>query len=126
MSATTKATLPYAGTSGWSGTDTSEDRARRNDSDGTTGRTQTAAMTALGNAGHAGLTWRELAGIMNAHHGTASGALSVLHKAGKIARLSERRDRCKIYVHPDHVWGRETEQHGSNQPHTCPNCGHQS
>jgi hypothetical protein len=125
MTTTTKATLPYAGTSGWSGTDTSEERARRNDSDGTTGRTQHATMIALEHAGIDGLTWRELAEITATHHGSASGVLSVLHKAGKIARLTNRRDRCKIYVHPEYVWGRDTEQHASNATHACPNCGHE-
>lgn len=125
MTVTTKAALPYNGTSGWSGTDTSEERARRNDSDGTTGKTQTATMIALEHAAYDGLTWRELAEILNAHHGTASGALSVLHKTGKIARLTERRDRCKVYVHLDNVWGRDTEQPKTNQIHACPNCGHE-
>lgn len=118
--------LPYAGTSGWSGTDTSADRARRNDSDGTTRDKQTAALRALNDAGWDGLTWRELAAIINAHHGTASGVLSVLHKEGLINRLTERRDRCKVYVLPSHTHWRSTEPHGSTKRHTCPNCGHVS
>jgi DNA-binding MarR family transcriptional regulator len=125
MSVTTNAILPYAGTSGWSGTHTSEERARSNDSDGTTGKTQHAVMIALEHAAYDGLTWRDLAELLGTHHGTASGALSVLHKAGKIARLSERRNRCKVYVHLDNVWGRETEQAKSNAIHACPNCGHE-
>jgi len=35
---------PYAGTSGWSGSDTSERRVRRDDSDGTTAAGQQAAL----------------------------------------------------------------------------------
>jgi hypothetical protein len=38
--------------------------------------------------------------------------LSDLHKAGRIARLTEERNRCKVYVLPEYVNGRETEPHG--------------
>ena len=46
------------------------------------------------------------------HHGRVSGALSVLHKVGKLARLTETRDKCKVYVLPEYVNGRPTEPHG--------------
>lgn len=125
MTTTTNITpvLPYAGTSGWSGSDTSEERARRADSDGTTSARQAATLRLLDAAGHRGLTWRELADQLNLHHGSASGVLSVLHKAGRIARLAERRTRCKVYVSIDHVGGRYTEAPSSNAVHHCPNCG---
>jgi hypothetical protein len=50
------------------------------------------------------------------HHGSASGALSALHKAGRIARLTLRRDRYHVYVLPEYVHGRPTEEHSSNKP----------
>ncbi len=116
--------LPYAGTSGWSGSDTSEERARTQDADGTTSERQQRALRLVRFAEAEGLTWRELSNILNVHHGSASGLLSVLHKDGRIARLAERRDRCKVYVLPQFVAGRETEPHSSAKVRSCPNCGH--
>lgn len=43
------------------------------------------------------------------HHGRVSGALSALHKAGRLARLTETRDKCHVYVLPYYVKGRETQ-----------------
>lgn len=115
--------LPYAGTSGWSGSDTSRERAITADASGETKYRQQAALFYVFREGADGITWKELGDIMGWHHGTASGALSVLHKEGAIARLSERRDRCKVYVHPDFVEGREVESHG-RKAKPCSNCGH--
>lgn len=92
--------LPYAGTSGHSGSDTSEERARRDDRDGTTARRQSETMDYLDRCEIIGATWKELASYMGLHHGQASGVLSTLHKAGAIVRLEERRNRCAIYVLP--------------------------
>jgi len=111
---------PYAGTSGWSGTDTSRARATRNDSDGTTSRTQALTLALLGEAGINGLTWKELSELTGLHHGSASGALSVLHKSGKIARLTQVRKRCKVYVLPSKIDGRDVE---SQKQKTCRHCG---
>ena len=88
--------LPYAGTSGWSGSDTSRARAVRADSDGTTSAHQRQAISSLSWRGSDGVTWRELADEYGWHHGTASGILSVLHKEGVIARLSTSRNRCTV------------------------------
>lgn len=118
-----EASLPYAGTSGWSGSDTSRARAVEADQAGVTSFRQSAALFALYQAGEDGLTWRELGDAMGWHHGTASGCLSVLHLSGRIARLSVKRDRCKVYVHLDHVAGRDTEAHG-RKVKPCPNCGY--
>jgi hypothetical protein len=115
--------LPYAGTSGWSGSDTSRARAVRADSDGTTSAHQRQALGSLAWRGSGGVTWRELADEYGWHHGTASGVLSVLHKEGRIARLSISRNRCKVYVLPEDVDGRETEEHG-RKARPCSNCGH--
>jgi len=102
--------LPYAGTSGYSGTDTSERRARVEDTDGTTTARQSETLRRLKAAGSDGMTWHDLADALGWHHGQASGVLSVLHRAGLIARLSASRNRCKIYVLPLFVDGRPIEE----------------
>lgn len=109
------------------GVATSEERARQADTDGTTSRRQTQTLSALGTVrgtawmnppgdgevgGVHGMTWKELADFYDWHHGTASGVLSVLHKAGKIARLTERRNRCFVYVLNEYVNGRDTQEQG--------------
>jgi hypothetical protein len=106
--------LPYNGTSGWSGSDTSRERAERNDADGTTGKNQKRTLQWLARCGREGVTWQELADVYEWHHGVASGVLSVLHKSGDIARLSERRNRCAVYVLPQFVDGRDVASHGRN------------
>jgi len=107
---------PYAGTSGWSGTDTSLRRAREDDGDGTTTRRQRITLAALAGAGSGGLTWKELARVAEWHHGQASGVLTVLHMAERITRLTEKRDRCRVYVLPEHVNGRATEPYVRQNP----------
>lgn len=107
---------PYAGTSGWSGSDTSRERAEAEDGDGTTHARQQRVGNYLMRRGINGATWKELAEHYGWHHGTASGALSVLHKTGHVARLAERRYRCKVYVLPQFVQGREVEPHGRKRP----------
>lgn len=115
--------LPYAGTSGWSGSETSHARAVSADRNGTTAVQQRQALESLALALTRGRTWRELADEYGWHHGSASGVLSVLHKEGLVARLSTSRQRCKVYVLPDYVEGRETEKHG-RKPRPCSKCGH--
>lgn len=115
--------LPYDGTSGWSGSSTSRERAVRADRDGTTTERQQQVISLLISQGSFGLTWKELGDLTGWHHGTASGVLSVLHKDERISRLSESRDRCKVYVHPTFVHGRATEPHG-RKPKPCPACGY--
>ena len=108
--------LPYAGTSGWSGSDTSRERAEREDSDGTTTERQRLVLEYVGAGEHDGATVKELRTDFGWHHGQASGALSNLHKAGYLARLTERRERCAVYVLPEFVQDRETAPHGNNKP----------
>lgn len=117
--------LPYAGTSGWSGSATSYDRAVTADREGTTGARQRQTLAHLARAGERGCTWQELAAATGWHHGTASGVLSVLHKEGRIARLAESRNRCRVYVLDTYAEGREVEEHGRKR-HACPNCGWQA
>lgn len=108
--------LPYAGTSGWSGSDTSRERAERDDVDGTTSRRQGRVIFALANEGVLGMTVKELRAEFGWHHGQASGVLSVLHKVGSIDRLVERRDRCAVYVLPQFRLGRDTVSQGRDDP----------
>lgn len=125
MATTTQLPLtPYAGTSGWSGTETSRERAERQDKDGTTSQRQQWVLEHLEGMAVYGSTWKELAEQFRWHHGQASGALSVLHKAGLIARLPETRQRCKVYVLPKYVAGRFSEPYQRNRPNACPHCGH--
>ncbi len=113
--------LPYAGTSGWSGSDTSEERATLRDKGGTTGRNQTYALLIINSFANYGVTWKELSDRTGWHHGTASGILSVLNTAKQIVRLKEQRNRCAVYVLADYVNGREIAVRRNK---SCPNCGH--
>jgi DNA-binding transcriptional regulator YhcF (GntR family) len=111
--------LPYGGdrnpSSGFAGSDTSRARAREADLSGLTGERQQRTITELHRAGERGLTWRDLAALTGWHHGTTSGVLSNLHRAGRIARLAERRQRSKVYVLPDQVGDRDVERPGRTQ-----------
>lgn len=114
--------LPYpdaraGATSGWSGSDTSRERAETADADGTTTERQQAILRYLQMMGTRGATWLEVAEHFDWHHGQASGALSNLHKVGLIARLrGGRRGGCAVYVLPEHVAGRDVVEQGRNAP----------
>jgi DNA-binding MarR family transcriptional regulator len=113
--------LPYNGTSGHSGTNTSKERALSADRSGKTALRQAQALNLLSQRKMSGLTWKELSDITGLHHGTASGVLSVLHKTGRIARLKESRDGCKVYVDVACIEGRVIESQGRKK--CCPHCG---
>jgi hypothetical protein len=113
--------LPYNQTSGHSGTDTSRERALHADRSGKTALRQAQALNLLSQREMAGLTWKEFSEITGLHHGTASGVLSVLHKTGRIARLKETRNGCKVYVDVFCVQGRVIEKQGRKK--CCPHCG---
>ena len=115
--------LPYNGSSGWSGTDTSKARADHDDVFGNTSARQQYVLNLLRARGAEGATWREVADLSMMHHGQASSALSTLHKADKIARLTEKRDKCRVYVLHEYVYERETDSQG-RKPKACPNCGY--
>ena len=116
-----EAEFPYAGTSGHSGSETSKERALDSDRSGQTARRQAQALKLLDEQKSFGITWKELSEITGLHHGTASGVLSVLHKAGRIARLKESRDGCKVYVDVACIQGRVVEKEGRKK--CCPHCG---
>lgn len=111
--------LPYNGTSGHSGTDTSQERAERRDSNGSTSRVQSELLALLDAGGSLGYTIKEIReAFPQDHHGTLSGALSNLHAAGKIVMLETKRNKCHVYVGLSNVLGRATRAHGRNKPKT--------
>ena len=106
--------LPYGGTSGWSGSDTSRQRATNQDQDGTTSARQQNVLDLLDHAGARGLTWKEANIKTGLHHGAISGVLSVLHKRNLVARLAEKRLACEVYVLNGFVQGRELSPYKPN------------
>ena len=110
--------LPYPDretgrSSGWSGSETSAERAHTEDANGTTSERQQTVLLWLNLRRSAGATWKELAEAKGWHHGQASGVLSGLHKERRIARLAEeRRHRCAVYVLPQWVADRPTVEQG--------------
>jgi hypothetical protein len=114
--------VPYNGTAGWSGTDTSQQRAVDNISSGRELNNQEFALFILKSRGTHGVTWKELATHTGWHHGTASSVLSVLHQSGAIVRLHTARNRCKIYVHQNF---KDEVKHVTYQRREkfCPHCG---
>jgi hypothetical protein len=117
---TDEVVLPYAGSSGHSGSDTSAARAEHEDSTGVTGKRQRRAMYLLDARAARGMTWSEFASAERLHHGQASSVLSNLHKAGRIVRLNQTRFRSKVYVLPEWVKGREVEPYRANKRHAAP------
>jgi hypothetical protein len=118
----TSAYVPYNGTAGWSGTDTSQQRAVDNIHSGRELNNQEFALFILKSRGIHGATWKEIATHTGWHHGTASGVLSVLHQSGAIVRLYSARNRCKIYVHQD--FKDDVKYSTYKKPERfCPHCG---
>lgn len=95
---------------GHSGSDTSEEAARHPG----VGKKTKLAHEQLKATGYYGLTAAQLCGYFGWGHGAASGALSRLHRAGLIARLTERRGRQLVYVDPEFLYGRETSEYTPN------------
>jgi hypothetical protein len=115
--------MPYNGTAGWSGTDTSQQRALDNIHSGQEENNQQKALRLLKLRGTAGLTWKELSEKTGWHHGTASGVLSVLHLSGAIVRTYTVRNKCKVYVHQN--FKDEVKIEPRKKPEKfCPHCGH--
>lgn len=96
----------YAGTTGWSGTDTSRAQAEP----AKHARVQDVVMVYIGSRGQVGATIADLRDQFDyLHHGSLSSALTSLHRDGRLARLVDKRDRCHIYVLPVNVADRDTE-----------------
>ena len=102
--------LPYGGTSGWSGTDTSYERAVQLSTTGEISRRQRKTLQYMRERGALGVTWKDLSGYFGWHHGSASSVLTVLHKTEHIVRLMNRREKCRIYVLPEFQQGRDSDQ----------------
>lgn len=115
MFAPVKASLPYAGTAGSSGSTASGEMAEREAADGTMADRQARILQALALAGPMGRTVVDLRDGGANHHGKTSSALTSLHKDGRIARLVEKRDRSSVYVLPEHVEGRAHVPPGGNK-----------
>lgn len=113
---------PYDGgtSSGHSGSEASQERSEREDSDGTTEKRQAAALELVRQAEKHGMTVKELREGTGWHHGQASSALSNLHRVGLLERLADKRDRCQVYVRPVYVLGRETQPYGRQHPSEPP------
>lgn len=116
---TDEASLPYAGTEGYSGSDTSRQRAMREATEGIASKRQRYVLILAAQAGEKGVTVADLRDAAM-HHGRVSGTLSVLHKEGRLVRLSETRERCKVYVLPQYANERATEAHGRRQRQASP------
>lgn len=114
--------LPYPepggveATAGHSGSQTSQERAVREARDGTMQKRQKDVYAYLRVLREQGLTVKDLRDITGWHHGQASSVLSSLHKSGYITRLTERRDRCQVYVDNEFINGREEATHRANRP----------
>ena len=117
----TTAYVPYNSTAGWSGTDTSKERAMYNLRTGKEYNNQQKALELL-NDNPAGITWKEFSEQAGIHHGTASGVLSVLHKSGAILRSIRIRNGCKIYfgIQYRNVIANEIYKQKAK---LCPHCG---
>ena len=119
---TTQPYVPYAGTAGWSGTDTSQERAMYNLRTGREYNNQQKALALIKASKKLGFTWKELSDYTGMHHGTATGVLAVLYKSGAILRTKQVRNRCRVYVdiaytdEVEHVPYKEKEK-------LCPHCG---
>lgn len=95
---------------GHSGSETSEEAARRPG----VGKKTMEVHRLLETARREGLIAREVGVLTGLSHGAASGALSRLHRAGLVERLTERRGRQQVYVAPEYVDGRETAAYRPN------------
>ena len=109
--------LPYDGTEGASGSSTSTDRAEHEVTSGAARRRQHEVVALLRTRRAFGVTVREMGVALGVnHHGTASGSLSAMHKEGLIRRLTEQRNRQKVYVLPEYVQRRDVEAQGRVNP----------
>ena len=90
--------------------------------------TQKFALEVLEDCGYFGVTRDELqfsSGFDSRKQSTASGVLATLHRKGKVARLSQQRLGLRIYVLPDCVGNRETQEPNPNsRSNFCPECDH--
>jgi hypothetical protein len=103
----TEQIIPY-GTkgSGWSGSETSRERAEREDASGITGKRQAQVFALLATHTSKGMTVKEVEDALSIGHGPASSALTHLHRAERVVRLQERRMNQQVYVLRGYAGGR--------------------
>lgn len=111
--------LPYpeddgTHTAGWSGSETSHERALRERDSGELSKRLKRTLNIVRMSGVRGLTVKELRDDTGWHHGKASAALSVLHHDNLLLRLKESRDRCQVYVVPQYRLDREESRYRRN------------
>jgi hypothetical protein len=99
-------------TGGWSGSDASHDRATSEERSGRARHRREQVLKIVRLTGLFGMTVREVEEALSIGHGHASGALSNLHKAGRLECLKERRGGQHIYVLPHAVNNRPTRPFG--------------
>lgn len=92
--------------SGDAGNATSIARRLIEDKTGLTGKRQKAVFALVTGAGPAGKTVGEVEDALQLGHGPASSALTHLHRAGHLQRITEQRMKQEVYVHPDFRNGR--------------------
>lgn len=106
---------PY-GDAGYGQRDEQRDNYRHDLVTGVTNVAQRLTLILASQAGAKGITIAELRESKGAlHHGKMSSALTALHIEGRLAALKTRRDRCGVYVLPEHVKGRETRAYKPNR-----------
>lgn len=113
---------PYAGSSGWSGSSTSERRAAEEDASGVTAARQRAVLIHVSDCGEEGATWHEVADALGLHHGQVTSALSNLHRSGHLIRTSRVRGRSKVYMSASYGEVYANEAQGRKRS-ACPHCG---
>lgn len=98
----------YWGTGGWqddAAGSPSRERAIREASDGTLSKRLSKVLDFAYRNGTNGITFKDVDEALGTHHGQSSGALTNLHKQGKLCRLALYRKpgqkRCSVYVHAD-------------------------
>jgi hypothetical protein len=91
-------------TAGHSGVDTSRERAVEEARTGKTLHVQSIVMAHVSRHGVDGMTVAELRrSLPQMHHGSISSALTNLHRAGMLVCLTDKRERCHVYVRPEFV-----------------------
>jgi hypothetical protein len=95
-------------TAGHSGTTTSRDRAVSEAKSGKAVHVQSEVLSVASRCREDGVTIAELRTIYRGihHHGSLSSALTNLHRTGLLVCLTEKRDRCHVYVRPEYANGR--------------------
>jgi len=99
---------------GWSGSDSSRDRAEREEASGVTGWRRVQVHDLIRTKAGLGMTCHEVEVELGIGHGAASAALTHLHRAGHLTRLTERRNGQEPYVLHAFVNGRETAAYRPN------------